>query len=55
MWISLVALFIRDIYDSLAVVIDESTLEITDCISLMGVVALAWWLDNVFVLAMRCY
>ena len=53
MWVSLVALFIWDIYDSLAVVMDKSTLEITDCICSMGVVALAWWVDNVFVLAMR--
>ena len=53
MLISLVALFIWDIYDSLAVVMDESTLEITYCICSMGVIALAWWLDIVFVSAMR--
>jgi len=40
-------------YVSLAVVMDESTLEITDCIFSMGVVALAWWVDRVFVSAMR--
>ena len=40
-------------YDSLAVVMDESTLEITDCICSMGVVVLSWWVDNVFVSAIR--
>ena len=53
MWVSLVAVFILVMYVSLAVVIDESTFEITDCILSMGVVALAWWVDSVFVSAMR--
>jgi hypothetical protein len=48
-----VAVFILVMYVSLAVVMDESTLEITDCIFSMGVVALAWWVDSVFVSAMR--
>jgi hypothetical protein len=52
-WMSLVVLFIWDIYDSLAVAMDESTLEITDCICSMGVVELAWWLYIVFVSAIR--
>ena len=40
------AVFILVMYVSLAVVMDESTLEITDCIVAMGVVALAWWVDS---------
>ena len=47
------AVFILVMYVLLAVVMDESTLEITDCILSMGVVALAWWVDSVFVSAMR--
>ena len=47
------AVFILFMYVSLAMVMDESTLEITDCILSMGVVALAWGVDSVFVSAMR--
>ena len=47
------AVFILFMYVSLAMVMDELTLEITDCILSMGVVALAWWVDSVFVSAMR--
>ena len=47
------AVFILVMYVSLAVVMDESTLEITDCILSVRVVALAWWVDSVFVSAMR--
>ncbi len=53
MWVSLVAVFILVMYVLLAVVMDESTLEITDCIVAVGVIALAWWVDSVFVSAMR--
>ena len=47
------AVFILVMCVLLAVVMDESTLEITDCIFSMGVVALAWLVESVFVSVMR--
>ncbi len=47
------AVFKLVMYVLLAVVMDELTLEIADCIVAVGVIALAWWVDSVFVSAKR--